>query len=78
MLDGPDVEHAARDLMAVAPDLHVKIDRDVLVLSAWTWGEQDVLLLAHVLSTWAVELHRAHPIASVTVAWRSSGPSYTM
>ncbi|MGE5183034.1 MAG: hypothetical protein ACM31C_13275 [Acidobacteriota bacterium] len=77
-LDGPDAERAARDLMAVAPDLQVRIERDALTLSAWTWGEQDVLLLAHVLSTWAVELHRSHPIATVTVAWRSSGPSYSM
>jgi hypothetical protein len=70
-------ERAAVRLGEIAPDLLVKVDRDSITLSRWSWGEQDVLLLADVLKRWAVALHADHSIAEVTVRWKS-GARYSM
>ncbi len=77
-LDGEDGRRAAVRLGALAPDLGVHVDRDEITVSRWSWGDQDVLLLAEVLTRWAVALHAEHPIAEVAVRWKSSGPGYSM
>ena len=70
-LDTTDVETATRATLAMARGLSARLAGDALELVGWSWGDDDGVLLATLLSTWAVELHRTHLIAEVAISWDS-------
>lgn len=74
VLDRPALERVARDAEARAPGLALRTDGDTIVITSWPWGDDDLLLLEALLSTWARALHAEHAIAAVMVTWAPGGP----
>jgi hypothetical protein len=74
-LDGVVAERIASDVMARVPGLAVVTAADAITLERWQWRGDDLLLLAALLETWGREVHVAHPVAEVFVAWSAGGPS---
>src|SRR5215831_12919665 len=73
-LDRPAIERLAGDAQRRAPGLVVQSKDDALVITAWPWGGDDLLLLADLLGAWAQALHGEHAITAVTVTWSPGGP----
>jgi len=72
---GVDPDASARAIRSLTLTL---ADGEYVVIDDWTWGDQDVVLLAHVLSTLGVELHTRRGVARADVRWGPGGPVPTL
>lgn len=70
-LAGPERERVG---LAVGDGLCAKFAGDRVTVTAWSWGADDLELLAQLLATWGREVHAKHSIVDVRVEWASSGP----
>lgn len=68
------VDRACLDVPRAAPGVHAALSDESIVLTRWSWHDDDLILLAHLLSTWGAALHARFGIVSITVAWWNGGP----
>ena len=64
---------ACPGLVATTEPLTDRLDQ-LIVLTRWPNGSDDIWLLANILCTWGSELHTKHGIRQARIEWRPSGP----
>jgi len=64
---------ACPELVATTEPATDRLDQ-IIVLTRWPNGSDDIWLLANILNTWGSELHTKHGIRQARVEWRPSGP----